>query len=922
MANPKRSQVIKLFLEQNTHPDLAELYHKGMEVQVLMAQDGGQRIDNHYRGKNYHSFTDGVQTWKTFRIPAQAWTTPEDNDVPINFELPAHVEGIGLTGWDWQSKLSRYVAFDFDAMVGHSEKHTRKLTDQQLEEVQNAVRDIDYVTLRHSTGGKGLHIYVFLGEPVATVNHIEHMAVARSILGQLSVDANFDFKSKVDVHGAVMWVWHRKMATSFEGRGLKIIKQGSSIKAIPPNWRDHMDVVKGKKKRIVPFFIAESDKPKENQDEFEELSGQRIKVPLDGEHRQVLDWIKNQNMGSWWDEDHHMLVTHTATMAAAHKALRLKGVYRTISQGTEEGDYNCFAFPLYDGVWVIRRYTPGVVEDPTWTQDGQSWTYCYFNRTPDFDTACKAFGGIERPNGGYQFSDTKILPEISAILGVELKLPERLEHRTFNLKKGKDGRVIIEVVKNQDNESIGDDGKDWLPDGKYWKKVIRINNQNISEVPNFDKYVRHIVTETHENFGWVVRTADGSWKQEPLEHVKLLLKGTFGMKLPELEQVAGSAVMQPWTLVNQPFDDEFLPGRKWNRNAVKFMFERSQNMDNLNYPTWLKIFNHLGKELDIGVQTNPWAKTNNIHTGCDYLLLWVAALFQRPLEQLPYLFFWSKEQATGKSTFHEAISLLISRTGAVNANNALDPGSSFNGELQTAILCYIEEKELNKSKTGSAIAYNRIKEWVTAKEILIHHKGRTPYMMRNTTHYVHCANSRDACPIFPGDKRIVVIYVNPLDPIEQIPRTKLHEQLIKEAPDFLAMIMNMEIPESNERLILPVIGTEEKSIIEEANMSPVELFIREHCFFAPGEMILWKEFYQKFMEMTESHYLETWTKTYTGRHLPPGHPLGRGRKTADFCVGNISWTSPSDEILKQPRLVAVNRVLYKENEVKDILPLV
>src|SRR5690606_15745669 len=151
-----------------------------------------------------------------------------------------------------------------------------------------------------------------------------------------------------------------------------LIKEGTKLGKVPPNWRDHLDVVKGKKKRIVPFFIKDSDKPQEKQDEFEELSGQRVKVPLDSNHRDLLEWVKKHGYG-WWDEDHHMLVTHTHTLKDAHTALNLKGIYQTISQGTEEGDYNCFAFPLYDGIWIVRRYTPGVVEHTTWQQDGESW---------------------------------------------------------------------------------------------------------------------------------------------------------------------------------------------------------------------------------------------------------------------------------------------------------------------------------------------------------------------------------------------------------------------------------------------------------------------------------------------------------------------------------------------------------------------
>ena len=55
-------------------------------------------------------------------------------------------------------------------------------------------------------------------------------------------------------------------------------------------------------------------------------------------------------------------------------------------------------------------------------------------------------------------------------------------------------------------------------------------------------------------------------------------------------------------------------------------------------------------------------------TGADYLKCWIAALFQEPMEPLPYLFLYSQEQNTGKSILHEALSLLLTR-GVVRAEH-------------------------------------------------------------------------------------------------------------------------------------------------------------------------------------------------------------------------------------------------------------
>ncbi len=57
---PTKTEAIKAFLMASTHRDLAERYHFGMEVQVNVAQDDGERIEGDFRGRQWHGFTDGV----------------------------------------------------------------------------------------------------------------------------------------------------------------------------------------------------------------------------------------------------------------------------------------------------------------------------------------------------------------------------------------------------------------------------------------------------------------------------------------------------------------------------------------------------------------------------------------------------------------------------------------------------------------------------------------------------------------------------------------------------------------------------------------------------------------------------------------------------------------------------------------------
>ena len=78
--------------------------------------------------------------------------------------------------------------------------------------------------------------------------------------------------------------------------------------------------------------------------------------------------------------------------------LKLVGIFETNSQGRNPGNPNCFLFPLPNGAWRVYRFSPGVAEAETWSQDGEGWTTCYFNRRPDLAIAAKAHGGIEDPD--------------------------------------------------------------------------------------------------------------------------------------------------------------------------------------------------------------------------------------------------------------------------------------------------------------------------------------------------------------------------------------------------------------------------------------------------------------------------------------------------------------------------------------------
>jgi hypothetical protein len=893
-----RSEAIKNFLREKARSDLAALYSIDMEVQVNVAQDGGDRVEGDYKGKMWQGWTDGVTTWKPFRIPYKANSSPEYTDVKMSFDLATHAEGIGMTGWDWKNLCSRWVAFDFDAILGHSDKHRSTLTSEELEKIQSVATEIDWITVRKSTSGRGLHLYVFLDPVVPTENHTEHAALARAILGTLSAITGFNFDSKVDNCGGNMWVWHRKMVGT---DGLTLIKQGTKLANVPAGWRDHVAVVTNKRRKTLPQNIGETSTGKT----IDELAGQQPKITLDDEHKRLINFLKDSNSFWWWDQDHHMLVTHTKILESAHESLCLKGFFKTNSRGSNTNEQNCFAFPLRHGVWSVRRYTPGVQEHESWSQDGSGWTRSYLNKEPDLNSAARAFNGLEDPSGGFVFRETEVAVKALQTMGIIANVDTAYLGREAIVKTHKDGRVVLSVEKKETDTA--ESMKGWLPKKGKWVKLFQmpITDPLEPEVGNYDDIVRHLITHQHEDHGWVIKS-DEVWQDEPLTHVRVAL-GSMGLDGKEITAVLGNAILKSWKLVNKPFQPEYPGDREWNRGAAQFKFVPTLD-DDLQYPTWLKILHHCGKGLDRAVKNHPWCRANNILTGADYLKCWVASLFKEPLEPLPYLFFYSVEQNTGKSIFHEALSLLVT-SGYKRADAAITSTGSFNAELEGALICVIEETDLNKDKT----AYNRIKDWVTSKDILIHRKGETPYHSPNTTHWIQCANDHMAVPMFAGDTRITVCHVEPLDPLEMIPKKKLLPMLEKEAPHFLAAVLRLEIPESPDRLNIPVVATQDKELIQKINQNALERFLEEVCEPVSGQMVKFSEFYDRFIAWIDNNEAQYWSKIRVGRELPPQYPKARIPLDGQFWVGNIWWKNQPAPSSKPKLIISEKGMLVHDN---------
>ncbi len=908
---PKVSQAIKTFLANpkvvHNCRELALWYNENMEVQIMAAADNGEPV-----AEKRNTWSDGINEWGHIRIPKNADTEPLDNDYEMRWPLHEHVAFIGMTGWDWRNKRSLWCGFDFDSITGHAAGVG--VSHEELNRVRESVERIPQAWLFRSTGGNGLHLYLRFDPDNApqTENHHEHAALARACLGILSNLANYNFEGSLDVCGSNMWVWGRKMTES--NQGLALIKRGEGFFDVPVHWRDHIDVVSRKRTKVE----IKCDVEGEGEDVSNMAASRRV-VPLDAMHRLIIERLQELPYSTFWVADHNLLQTHTCALAEVAKRFTeagdpIQGHFATISDGNDPGKPNCFCFPCPNGAFKVVRFGNKATEDKSWCQDSKGWTYCYFNRKLDLSLAAATFGGEENPSRGGGFTFQRAASALEAIksLGASFTIPESLVDHPATLREHKDGRVVVEIPCR--SEEIANRNIDGFIQQKG--KVVRIINVQATpaeiaeedhtfDLGKLDQMLRTLLTPSHDEAGWAwYDTEMKHWHRFSKDNIRSALKAQ-NYEPDVVEKILGHSIIKSWTLVNIPFAPEYPGNRQWNHEAAQLRFQPAPISEDFPpvHPHWDKILHHCGDDLTPAIKEMEWARKADVRDGKDYLLYWIAMMIRYPFSPLPYLFFFGP-QNSGKSIFHEAISVLIEDSkGVVRADHALKSVSGFNGELASAVLCVVEETDLSRTNTQ---VYNLIKDWVTSPTIAIRAMYKQVYSQKNTTHWIQCSNDRSALPVFPGDTRITMSYVPELT--EEIPKERLLSLLESEAPQFMATIMSLQLPEPEYRLRLPIVVTSSKEQAEYSNCDPLTQYLSDNFHYAPGEYMVLKDFYEKFEETLTQSERPHWTKRKVQQEFPQKFPFGRYTNNK-LCIGNISTTeqtepSPFVLVARNGKLVA------------------
>jgi hypothetical protein len=663
---------------------------------------------------------------------------------------------------------------DVDTIFGHG----AGITEEERDRIKSAVEPIPYVELRASTGGSGLHIYVWVAAPVPTFvpndpqqSRRNHAALGRHVLGLIARDAQLDFPlaEKVDCVGRNTWFAARRALDRGGFRCLKPHVVKLSAQDVQ-GWEQHLEVFRTRK-RVSTGLGDDATRLR--------------RIPEDGTHKAILAEVPHSYV-----PDEGCYHVHTCDLRSVHEKLNLKGGFETVSPGRDSKP-NAFMFPADDGSFVVLRFGDAQ-EHPLWAKSKGGNQYFRFNAPLEMRAVARAVGA------GFADSAFTCNPEqaLNAAKYLGIVLPE-IDSRpiTFRLKK----TDLTLTVQHGKGDKV-------LPGWNLGYRCLKVSyeiEKPSGVATNHDDKYRAIVRDGKAaGFQYKVQ---GKWIDSDASQLDAVLaKDGYGKD--ERLAVRGALQQEPFTTVQIPFQPEYLPGRRLNTGQR--LIEASQEPG--EHPTYDLVVSHVGRNLDKPVAMNSWCQQHGIRTGAEFLLCWLAYMIRDPGRQLPILVFYSSQSGHGKTKFHESIGLLFEPEGDFPYGLARDIvlclKEKFNSALKGCVLGVIDDESID------AHVYEKLKRLIGSQALTLRGMFREGVASQNYLHIVFCMNTLSSYPMDKQDGRTVVLHVGM--PAKQLSwERELRPKLLKESPAFLRTLLDLSVPDSDLRFVLPIISTTYRNLL-------------------------------------------------------------------------------------------------------------
>jgi hypothetical protein len=793
---------IQAFLQSKVadSPFLIPVWTPELETQIMCVRGTSP-------GDRPGEWVEDGEKWSNIRWPHKAGSDPNFSDFGLTFDPYKRIEKIGSTWWNWQTRESVAVGIDIDVTDGHADT-TTTVTGERLNHYISILSTLDYVTLVRSTGGKGLHIYCFLGDRPAANNHHEHADNARRVLAKIDSDLAEAISKHVDCVGSVLWLW--SSSSPADHPGFSVIKQAT--------------------RNLDAGEFKDFSVPVRERSGFAKVEWDSSKVTA--AHNDLLQDLASSGYYFLWKQEVGICHTHTKAIERVFrerkaKGTPLRGSFETSSRGSDPMTPNCFITPLDDGAFRVTRFGHSHHE-PSWEfVNGSNYTII---NEPVCPLSLIRENSAGKKRGNYLLTADGVA-EVAQRLGEPLaSVPTKAE-----VLIGRDNSVKLVTKEQVPGWTVTTDGSE---------HTFNVENDHTLATRQIlrkaDAICRSVVTPSRDPIGWFLRTDKGWVPQKSYEGVAASIQSIFGEDAVMVKRLMSE---HPWTLVFQPFAGEYPGDRNWNLYAPQLAVE--PNVSGGDHPTVDNILTHIGQSLNKHIPQSPWCNENGIANGKEYLTAWIASVIQYPFEPLAYLFL-TGPQESGKSILHEFITMCFAG-GVANGGSAIESSSGYNAELASAVIVAIEEQDLSGRDSK---AYQRIKHWVTATEIPIHKKYQTPYMQPNAMHFVQTANCPSHLPLEDGDSRVVILDVPAL--AKPIPKMILKEQLRREIPSFLRTLLNTHLGPPVNRLRVPVVTTDIREDLLERAANPVISSVRQLTIKCSGSIVKLSEVYPLYRAKVEA----------------------------------------------------------------------
>lgn len=281
---------------------------------------------------------------------------------------------------------------------------------------------------------------------------------------------------------------------------------------------------------------------------------------------------------------------------------------------------------------------------------------------------------------------------------------------------------------------------------------------------------------------------------------------------------------------------------------------------------------------------------NEIHS--EFVIMWLAQMFQYPLNKSMQLVFVGEEGA-GKGTFIKFLTTIMggSHRCFVTANPQVDVFDKFNDDMIKAYLVVFDEAD----KSGIYNNNSKFKNLITEPSINIKPKGHTAYTMRSVHRFMSFSNNPD--PSIKNKRRDLTIKMSSdkIDNEEYFTEGNLYAKDIeccKFIYDYLMKLKNIKpfIVKKD----IPV--CEYDNMLKETQLDDMNKFIEDLIYnnydLSDKKNYISKELYELYIQFCKDEYIE-YRKTY-------------GQFTTKLYYKNFNGIVKNDKKINKQRVSVYN----------------